>query len=362
MANIQNVVNTIIEKDLYDSRIPKLTKDNIAEVGNAILKYQATTNNFISALVNKIAFTMVISKAYNNPLVELKKGAKPLGKDIEVAHINPAKATTYDIEKGAELLKVIYPDVASEYYRLNRQDQYEVSISRANIKHAFTSFEAMEELIEGIKGSLLSGDNIDEFVLMKALYSNGVKDGKLIYNSVMPKSEWEDVTKLSQNARGILGVLKNLSSAFKFPSESYNAYNELNKADIEAGTKTKRVTWAPLENQILLVRSDILNSIDLNVLAGVFNLTKAELETRIIEVDTFGPAVTTPEGTTEEIFAVVQDRAFTQVWEDMSEMTEFFNAKTLVYNFYWNHWQTMATSTLANGVALTFADTEVVGG
>ena len=36
MANIQNVVNSILATDLKDSRIPELTNTNFQEVGNAI--------------------------------------------------------------------------------------------------------------------------------------------------------------------------------------------------------------------------------------------------------------------------------------------------------------------------------------
>ena len=343
MANIQNVVNSILATDLKDSRIPTLTDTNFQEVGNAILKYQHTTNDFLNALVNKIAFQIISPlRTFDNPLVELKKGAKPYGKDIEHAHINPAKAETYDIDKGTELLKVVRPDVASEYFRLNRQDQYPVSITRQEIKHAFTSPEAMETLINGIKNSLISGDNIDEFILMKDLYTQGVTDGKLQHLELPAEA----------TPKEILSNVRNLSSAFKFPSQQYNSYNQLNKTEIEAGTMTARITWAPLDTQVILMRSDVINDIDLNVLAGVFNLTKAELQTRIIEVDNFGGTATVESGEVE-ILAVIQDRALTQVYDDENYMDDFYNAKNGVYNYYWNHWQVMGLSTLANGVAIT---------
>ena len=340
MADILKVVNTIIENDL-DKRIPQATKENFTTVGETILSYQATTNAFVSALVNKIAFTMVQYKAYNNPLRELKKGAKPFGKDIENVHVNPAKGEKFDIDKGTELLKVTRPDVASEYFRLNRQDQYTVSVNRQQLKHGFTSLNAMEDLIEGIKASLLSGDNIDEFILMKKLYSDAISNDRLNY-----------VVADTTDTKSLLKDMKLLSSAYKFPNTEYASWNKINKAEIKSGSKTARVTWSPLENQVILIRSDVLIDIDLNVLAGAFNMSKAELESRIIEVDTFGSKIQTKDGKNVEPLAVIQDVALTQVWEDMSEMTEFFNAKNLTYNFYWNHWQTMGISTLCNGTAL----------
>lgn len=349
MANIVNVVNTLLKTDLKDARIPEVTKTNFQEVGNAILKYSHTTNAFVSALVNKIAFTMVQHKTFNNPLSELKKGLKPFGKDIENVHVNPAKAESYSIEKGSELLKVVRPDVASEYFRLNRQDQYTVSISRSELKHAFTSPETMEELINSIKASLISGDNIDEFILMKSLYTDAIKNNNLNHLIIDKNATHKD----------ILGNIRNLSSAFKFPSQEFASYNALNKSEIEGGTMTARITWAPKENQIILIRSDVLNDIDLNVLAGVFNLDRAEMLSRIIEVDNFGEKVEI-ESKNYDVLAVIQDTALTQVYDDESDMDEFYNPKTRVHNFYWNHWQTMGLSKLANGVALIKESTDVV--
>lgn len=47
-------------------------------------------------------------------------------------------------------------------------------------------------------------------------------------------------------------------------------------------------TWTPKEDQILFIKADALAELDVEVLAGVFNLEKAVIPQRIIEVDDFG--------------------------------------------------------------------------
>ena len=341
MADIVNVLNTIISNDL-ESRVPTATNTNFQEVGNAILKYKVTTNKFVSALVDKVAFQIVNKKSFNNPLNKLKKGVKPYGKDIENIQVNPAKAVAYDIEKGGELLKVTKPDIETEYFRVNRQDQYPVSITRQSLKHAFTSPQSMEGLINEIKNSLISGDNIDEYTLMKKLYNDSLKSKKLLRVELPKTTTYKE----------ILGKIRDLSSYFEFPSDKFNSYNAINKDEIASGTKTSRITWTDLEQQAILIRSDVLNSINMEVLASVFHSEKADIEGRIIKVDSFGQNIT--EGSAEfEVLAVVQDIGLTQVYDDENFMDEFYNPKTAVWNFYWNHWQSMGLSTLANGVAIT---------
>ena len=50
----------------YRDRVPEATQDNIAEIGNPILNYEATRNEFLDALVNRIGMVIITSRSYNN--------------------------------------------------------------------------------------------------------------------------------------------------------------------------------------------------------------------------------------------------------------------------------------------------------
>ena len=67
--DILNVIQATASQQ-YQDRVPVATQDNIAEVGNPILEFEGIANEFISALVNRIGFTVISSKSYNNPLKE----------------------------------------------------------------------------------------------------------------------------------------------------------------------------------------------------------------------------------------------------------------------------------------------------
>lgn len=60
--------------ETYRTRIPVATQDNIRDIGNAMMQYQATQNEFLNALVNRIARVLITSKSYENPLRMFKKG------------------------------------------------------------------------------------------------------------------------------------------------------------------------------------------------------------------------------------------------------------------------------------------------
>lgn len=332
MPDITNIVNTIIENGSTElqARIPQATIDNIDAVGNAILTYQNAANEFLSALVNKIAFTLVRSKTWDNPLAILKQGVKPLGYDIENTHINPATDQGYD-PTGVGLLLTSRPDVKTEYFRLNRQGKYKVTIWEDQLKHAFTSWDNVGKMLEGIVNSLYSGDYIDEFILMKNVIAEAVIKQRIITAS---HTAITDVA----TATAFLTALKQASSGMTYPSPSFNAY-----AKVTGVPAAPVITWTPKEQQILITRSDILNTLDTTVLASVFNLGKAEYQGRIIEVDNFGFG--------ENVTAVLMDQAALQVWDEMSKMSEFFNADGLYRSYFWHHWQTYALSLMANCIA-----------
>ena len=105
-VNVMNAIRADASAD-YKERVPVATLANIEAVGNPILQYSATMNEFLSALVNKVALTVVSNRIYENPLAILKRGYIPLGKDVEEIYTNPAKAVTYNMEWTTELLLVL---------------------------------------------------------------------------------------------------------------------------------------------------------------------------------------------------------------------------------------------------------------
>ena len=151
MANMVNILNTILANASadYQSRVPTATQNNISEVGSAVMSYRATENEFLSALVNKVAMTIVRNKTFANPLAVLKKGGVPLGRNIEEIYTNPATGTTFD-PTGAKLLERSIPDTKAIYHSMNRQGQYKATVSKAQLIQAFTSYSALEKLLNSI--------------------------------------------------------------------------------------------------------------------------------------------------------------------------------------------------------------------
>lgn len=336
--NVTAILNTIRANNsaMYQERVPELTQNNLEAVGVAITQYEPIANEFLSSLVNRVAFTQVSNRRWKNRLSILKKGGKPYGTDIEEIFTNPVSAVTFNGSATDDMLKVTKPDTKTVYYRMNRQDKYPVSISTPMLQKAFTSFGELEKFVGSIITAMYSGDEMDEYLLMRNLVSGSIAEGKV-------KTLTMDYTGDETTSKDLIKLLKTLSTNFTFQSGEYNGYNVLNASGITGKTITPCVTWTPKENQVLLIRSDVDANTDVEVLAKAFNMDKTDFLARKIVVDTFGD---------EDTIAFLCDESAFQVYDDLYTVRSFDNGSTLTTNYWLHHWQTMGLSLFANGVAI----------
>jgi hypothetical protein len=334
MANMQSILDVIRANASteYQERVPEATQTNITQVGNPILEYQSIQNEFLNALINRIALSVIQNKTAKNPLAVLKKGSIPLGSDIQEIFTNMAKDTGFD-GLGSKLLTKTTPDTKTLYHRVNREGQYPVTITRVMLVRAFTSYGELEKMMNSIITSMYSGDNFDEFILMKNLFAGAVKDNLITKINV---EHLDDAT----TATNLIKAIKKASKAFTFPSTAFNKYF-VNKPNSDEGEPV--TTWTPLENQILLIRSDIMVDIDVDVLAKAFNMNKMDFLARTLEVDNFGSET--------DCYALLMDESCPQIYDNLYEMTQFYNPQGLYWNYWLNHHQTYGFSLFANSVA-----------
>ena len=340
MANMVNILNTILANASadYQSRVPTATQNNISEVGSAVMSYRATENEFLSALVNKVAMTIVRNKTFRNPLAVLKKGGVPLGRNIEEIYTNPATGTAFD-PTGAKLLERSLPDTKAIYHSMNRQGQYKATVSKAQLIQAFTSYSALEKLLNSIVNSIYSGDNLDEFMLMKQLFASAIEGGKI-------KTVDTGLSSISDldGAKTFVKSVKTVGQAMEFPGSTFNSYYDINK-DTDAKPV---ITWTPLDNQVLILRNDISVDVDVELLAKAFNVSYTDLKQRTLIVDGFGSAT--------NCGAILCDEAFVQVYDNLTQMESFHNGEGLYDNYIYHHWQTYSLSLFANAVAFMFSE------
>lgn len=317
--------------------VPAATKDNIQTISNILFNdaYQPMLNEFVTNLINRIALTIVRNKSFNNPLAIFKKGSVPLGTDIQDIYENPAEAEAYEYSNTAmaKLLTITDPDTHVAYYRRNRKDLYTKTITREGLQGAFVSWEKFEDYISAITTSLYSGNYISEFNYTKQLVDGAYDNGKVIVETVNAVTD-------ASSAKAFVKKARALYSKLKFPSSNYNAYSKF------SGAKGTITTWTDEDRIVLIVKSDVMAEVDVEVLAAAFNIDSAKLMGRIVEVDSFE---------NDEIQAVLCDEAWLQIYDNVLRFDEFYNARVMAWNEYLHAWGTFAICPFANAVVLATA-------
>lgn len=332
--NSVQILNTIRANasSTYQERIPEATQDNIREVGNAMMTYTATQNEFLNALVNRIARVLITSKSYQNPLRMFKKGILEYGETVEEIFANIAKAHEFDpavAEK--EVFKREIPDVNAVFHRMNLQNFYKVTISDEQLRQAFLSADGVTDLIGKIVDTLYTGSEFDEFLCMKQQIVDGINDGKFQPVTIAAPT--------AENAQSIVTTIKGISNKLEFMSSAYNYMGVL--------------THSKKDDQILIVNAEFDAVIDVNVLASAFNMDKAEFMGHKVLVDDFG-ALT-------DVVAVLVDRSWFMVWDNLIRFTENYNGEGLYWNYFYHVWKTFSSSPFANAIVFTTGATTVTG-
>ena len=153
-ASTIDILNVIRQNASYDyqQNVPEVTNvKDIPKVGEIIYGTPAFANQFINALVNRIAIVRVQSATFNNPYSILKKGYIEYGETVEDIFVSIAKAVDFNAEKAAkrEFQRTI-PDVRSAFHVMNWRAMYPVTIHDEDLRQAFLSMEGVQNLIAKI--------------------------------------------------------------------------------------------------------------------------------------------------------------------------------------------------------------------
>ena len=330
----------------YQNYVPaaEQNRESIREIGAIIMNYPLLQNEFLSALVNRIGRVLITNKMFENPWTAFKKGMLEFGETIEEIFVNIAKPFQFDPATAeSEVFKREIPDVRAAFHILNYQKFYKATIQNEQLRQAFLSWDGITDLIAKIVDAMYTGANYDEFVTMKYLLARHILNGELRAVQI-PTVE-------AANMKAITGVIKGESNKMTFPNTTHNL----------AGV----TTHTEKADQYVIVNAEFDAEMDVEVLASAFNMDKAEFMGHRVMVDSFGSLDTTRlnelfEGDSaytpltdaevtalDAIPAVLVDRDWFMIFDNMFNFTEQYNGQGLYWNYWYHVWKTFSVSPFA---------------
>ena len=348
-ASTVDIINTIRANASYEYQqlVPEITDAiEIPKVGEVLYGYPALANQFINALVNRIALVRVKSATFNNAYAELKKGYLEFGETVEEVFVAICKAREFSAEKAKDReLKRSLPDVRSAFHTMNWRVQYPVTIQDEDLRMAFTSAQGVQDLIAKIIDSVTTASEYDEFLLFKYLMIKAISHGKMYPVAI----DATDIKDFGKKSRGV-------SNLITFMSDKYNA-NGVH-------------TTTPKADQYIFMDAMFNADYDVEVLASAFNMDKAEYQGKLKLIDDFGTfdnerfnviransdmieEVTADElAICAKVKAVLVDKEWFQVYDNLTKFTEDYVASGMYWNYFYNVWKTVSYSPFSNAIVL----------
>lgn len=336
-------------------RVTYGSADSYKYVGDIILGDSDYANEFVSTLINKIVKTYMIRNEFRNPLARLKKGAINEGDAVEELVVELSQVHEYNSTEDREYPIQEIPDIKNEIHKINYTKYYKKTINRAMLRRAFYSIDGMEELVNSIIETMFVSAEVDEFIMQKYMLCMSLKYGFLVPVTYEISAEKEESYKnFLETARGAF-------SDMKYMSTSYNAIG-LNSV-------------TPEKRRVLIINNRFSSGLGVQALAYMFDNEKADIRAEdIIEINGFNAgdikrltgllsngngAMLSEMPSDEDIRRfnatpafLIDDRWF-MIFDNLFEMTHFFNPEKLYWNYWLHKWNIFSVSRFVNAVAIT---------
>ena len=325
--------STILEKawlsgtNDYQQRIPNPAISSYAEHVAALFDPMNNDlyNQFSGMLVGLMG-TYVESKLFENPLRALKKPAAQWGNTERRVAVKYLQAHSYKVDDET-LLKLEKPEFVEWFYSVGEPRRYEFSWSKYEMQRVFSADGyGYDDLLAATISQMYSSDNYDEMNIMIQMFAEADQrmGGLFRYNlSAAPTTE--------ATGKELLTGIRAVAGRMKFPTR---LYNHIPVPVFETGDTL--ILWVTPETQA---------NLDVNTLANVFQLDKADIQYRIITIPEF-PLPNVYAALTSEDFVYARD-----VYYGIEP--PFYNPANMTSKYYLQHAEMIGFNPAANCVLFT---------
>lgn len=293
--------------------------------------FTAKANQFIEALVNKIVYQKVDRMEFNNPFAKFEGYKVNFGDTIENIFVDLPTGYTFDKDSTNPFEKFVN-NVKTLYASINFEMQYPLTIQDSLLRRAVLREYGLMDLVANLISSLGTRKSIDEYQAVvymlnnKDIYAGG-------FELVDVSAEATEIAKYKAITQKIIDVVTD----FALPCADNNKLGVMNST--------------PTSRALLVIKQDTLNHINLDYLAGVFNLQKVDLIKNIIPVRDFrvikpgdtsvDPAVD-PSAVGDDLEFVVLDTAGFDIHPALQDSGMIYNPRGKYTNHFTNDWMIIA--------------------
>ena len=364
----------------YAQRIPEATRENITDIGNVFTQYKQIANMFFTELFNRIGKVTIekldtledtyevfgseelpFGQIVQEIFVDIVEG-KPF---VGTATLNPASMLA--IEKGS---------IHVEYYAVDRRLFYKVTISAPELKEAFLTEAKLDEFIQAHIDALARSYDVDRYIMTNELfrqmcsivlagyYGADAQSHDIPVNALVLPQTVVKFNKTSQELEWDTVGAKEFLKKIRVLSASLNKYHKLGYFDLDDETEAPasgsnnvdtdtvgviKAQRTPKSKQVLALEVSTLAEIDVDALAVLFNIEKADIRTKTIELEdgVLGyPCSLDNSHENDDVYIMgfLCDKTGVHRGKAFESSDDFKNPEHQYINFWQHHWGYLAVS------------------
>lgn len=304
--------------DLYQTRIPEATRDNLAVIQGLLIDDASLRNEFYD-IMNKVGKTILHQKEFVNPLKHFKGEEIEFGSVIEEIGLDKITSKVYD-KNDLQVYTTNRPTMKALYNFQNRKNLYDTTRNIAQLRGAFKNEGGLSAYMNGYISNLMSSSEIDEFLIMKEM----LKSANYCEVNIPVLDGTSDKTK------NLVKCIKDYISKLKYPSRDFNELGFLQSTRVE--------------DLRLIIVEEVMNEIDIEYLATLFNKDLATFKAETVLVNNFNDDADT--------YAIIVDKDFLQFHDNLRTSREVENARTLDLTYILHIWSIIYTSKFLQAVKI----------
>lgn len=324
---------------LHDS-LPEITSSSdIAKWSEVIFQNPQVYSEFCDGLVSKLIKTQLEVKLYKNKFNIFNGEDIPFGYSMENAYTNPAIGTDYDPNDFAGILARYEADTKVEYFKVNSDKQYKVTVYRDELRKAMLSLDALARYITNLTNSLYNGAYIDMKRRTIGIVGSAYENNRVHIETISAVTDKATAEAFAVKAR-------TLFLNFQEESDEYNSWK------LNGGEGRPIITWTDPDDIYIIVKNSVLAEMDVKSLANAFNMDEAKLMGKVIGVNNF--STYDSEGNVvsanSAVVAVMCDRRFFKIHQQEMYLEPARNASARATTYFLNVIKSYNMSMFANCV------------
>lgn len=304
----------------WTARLASIMPENFM---NNISGSFVANSGILNTMMNRIGLTVIHNvDPMTNPFADFTKTVMDYGDTIQEYKVKVINGQEFTADEFGDDLSEYTPNPFSvvknkpiaQYSTLDDKVKYKQTIFDNQLKLAFTSEQKFGDFVAGMYGAVQESDNLDKFIKWKKFMSN-----EAIYGATDTLTA-DDTTEYYAK---MMRKLKDTTTKFRFPSNQYNVNEDM-----------------VVSNDIsIIMKAEDKNKIDMDILAGVYNMDMMKLGAKIRLVDDFATVTVTQEGqdpVTKEVACIIVDDRFFSYYPRTPMAGAVYNPEDMYTNMFLN--------------------------